>query len=480
MTPRTLSAGAAIALVLVAGTAATPVLAQQGDGAAASPQPAHDARDEQLSAMRAELAALKEQVAQLEQRLANASAPASSSPERNASPAPAVADAGGADAAAPVGKAVEAAPAIAFKGAPEITATGGWSFKPRGRLQFDGGVISAPGSVPALEGFGSIVRRARLGVEGTMPGNLGYRFDVEFPRGEAELFDAYLTYSRDGLVLTVGQHNNFQSLEELTSSLFLSQLERAAFTDAFGFERRLGVSVQYGKDAWLVQSGLFTDNAASLPDKNWSTDTRVVFAPKLDGWQAHLGGSIHYSDLAIGTPLRDRERPLVNFTDVRPIDTRAIDASSELGRGLELALQRGPLHLAGEAFWQSVERPGPVADPTFFGAYAEIGLFLTRGDARGYKAGRFDRIRPERPVTDGGPGAWQINLRYDHLDLSDSGIVGGQQDAVLGSLIFTPTDYTRLMLNLGFIDYADAVVRTEAGEPIDSARFAAMRAQIDF
>jgi phosphate-selective porin OprO/OprP len=33
--------------------------------------------------------------------------------------------------------------------------------------------------------------------------------------------------------LVVGQHNNFQSMEELTSSLAISFLERAAFTDAF-------------------------------------------------------------------------------------------------------------------------------------------------------------------------------------------------------------------------------------------------------
>ena len=45
--------------------------------------------------------------------------------------------------------------------------------------------------------------------------------------------------------------------------------------------------------------------------------------------------------------------------------------------------------------------------------------------------------------------------------------------------VLTPTDYTRLMLNLGYIDYTDAIVRTEGGDPVEHASFAAMRAQIE-
>ena len=470
MSLRSLSHGVSITLALASSALAMPLAAQQ----AGTAQPSA----EEVDSIRAELGALKARMEELERRLAELPVASDAASAPPAGPAPTLASAP--QDAASAKPAAKEAPAIAFKGAPEIKGPDGWSFKPRGRLQFDAGAIAASGSVPALEGFGSIVRRARIGVEGTMPGNLGYRFDIEFPRGNAEIFDAYLTYSSDGLIVTVGQHNNFQSLEELTSSLFLSHLERAAFTDAFGFERRLGVSAQYGKGAWLVQSGLFTDNAASLPNKNWSTDTRLVYAPKIGAWQAHFGGSVHYTGLGAGTQIRERERPLVNITDVRPIDTRAIDANAEFGRGLELALQRGPLHLAGEAFWQTARRPGSSPNATFFGGYAEVGLFLTQGDARSYKAGRFDRVRPIRPLNDGGPGAWQINLRYDHLDLSDEDVRGGRQDAYLGTLVFTPTDYTRLMLNLGYIDYTDAIVRTEAGDPVEHASFAAMRAQIDF
>ncbi|HAV79428.1 MAG TPA: porin, partial [Erythrobacter sp.] len=42
--------------------------------------------------------------------------------------------------------------------------------------------------------------------------------------------DAILSYEDGPLEVAVGQHNNFQSLEELTSSLHTTFIERAAFT----------------------------------------------------------------------------------------------------------------------------------------------------------------------------------------------------------------------------------------------------------
>jgi phosphate-selective porin OprO/OprP len=82
---------------------------------------------------------------------------------------------------------------------------------------------------------------------------------------------------------------------------------------------------------------------------------------------------------------------------------------------------------------------GPT--PTFFGGYAEVGWYIT-GETRGYRNGAFDRTRVLRPLSAGGPGAFQVNLRYDRLDLSDAGVTGGSQNAYLASLIWIPSDYT--------------------------------------
>ena len=257
-------------------------------------------------------------------------------------------------------------------------------------------------------------------------------------------------------------------------------MERAAFTDAFGFERRVGLSAQFESGAVLVQGGAFTDNVADLSNENWSVDGRAVFMPKLGETQLHLGGSLHYADYEAGSELRYRQRPFVHFTDERFIDTGSFGAASELGMGLEAAAIRGPFHAAAEGFWQKADRPGALADPTFFGGYAEVGMFLTPGDSRGYKGGTFDRVKPANPVGEGGFGAVQVNVRYDRLDLVDAGLIGGTQDGYAVSLVWTPTDYTRLMMNYGRMQYDNAALPAAGGDSSYGVDAFGVRAQIDF
>lgn len=428
---------------------------------------------QELAAMRAQMAAMASRIDTLEAQLATARAPADA--------ATTAAEAASTSAAA----AVEAAKAepdtkISWKGAPAIEGKGGWSFKPRGRLNYDIGFTNVPDSTGRPEGFGNEARRIRLGAEGTMPGGFGYKFEVDFAGGDAEITDAILTYRDGPLTFNTGQHNNFQGLEELTSSRFSSMIERAAFTDAFGFERRVGASVQYADGPILAQAGLFTDNIDALSNKNWGADGRIVFAPKMGDAQLHLGGSLHFADLQTGSTVRYRQRPLVHFTDQRFVDTGALGAARETGYGLEAAAIAGPFHAAAEGYWQHLTRPGALSNPTFFGGYAEVGYFLTGGDTRGYKGGTFDRVKPKNPVNKGGFGAVQVNLRYDWLDLVSSGVVGGKQAGYEASLVWTPTDYTRFLLNYGKLRYTNAVYPAAGGDRLYGVDAMGMRVQVDF
>src|SRR5690606_26808614 len=116
--------------------------------------------------------------------------------------------------AAAAGLAVEAAGAgdakpwakVAWKGAPEIAGEGGWSFKPRGRMQLDGGFVDGPGG-SGTHGFASELRRVYLGVDGAMPGGFGYRLEADFAGSEVQLTDVYMTYKADdALTFTAGYH----------------------------------------------------------------------------------------------------------------------------------------------------------------------------------------------------------------------------------------------------------------------------------
>lgn len=371
------------------------------------------------------------------------------------------------------------APQIAFKGTPEIKGEGGWTFKPRGRLQYDAGTVSAPDGA-GDEGFGSEARRARLGVSGKMPGGFGYKFEVDFAGNDVSVTDALINYKAGDVTLTAGQMNTFQSLEELTSSLHTSFIERAAFTDAFGFERRVGVAAELATGDVRVAAGLFSDNMEDLSNRSWSADSRITVSPKMGDAQLHFGGSIHYADLESGDTVRYRQRPLVHFTSDRYVNTGNFAANSEFGLGAEAAVIAGAFHAVAEGYWQNVSTPTGIEDPTFFGAYAEVGYFLTSGDTRGYKSGKFDRTKPANPVGEGGIGSVQVNLRYDRLDLNDAGIIGGTQDGYFASVVWKPTDYTMLLLNYGKLDYSDAALPATTGDTDYSVDTVAVRAQIDF
>ena len=413
---------------------------------------------DELAAMRAQLAAMNARIDQLEGELAATKTEA-----------------------AEAGQVVDApAPAADSEPVSTLAKSDGWSFKPRGRLMFDAGFTNAPDSTGASDGFGNEVRRARLGASGDMPGGFGYKFEVDFAGNEISVADAILSYENGPVEIAIGQHNNFQSLEELTSSLHTTFIERAAFTDAFGFERRLGASITYARGDVLAQAGVFTDNLEDTDSKNRGADARIVFMPKAGDTQLHFGGSFHYNDLDDpAAQLRYRQRPLVHFTTQRFIDTRSMGADSETGYGLEAAAIAGRFHAAAEGYWQSVDMPGVADDPTFFGGYVEAGVFLT-DDTRGYKGGKFDRTKPSSPVGEGGIGSVQFTLRYDHLDLNDAGIVGGRQAGYFAALVWKPTDYTALMLNYGRLQYTDAILPTAGGDTSYGVDAIGMRAQIDF
>ena len=376
---------------------------------------------------------------------------------------------------------VEPAPATS---APEASSGSEWSIKPRGRLQVDVADVDAPAAIPG-DGFGTEteIRRAYLGVDGTLPGNVGYRIEADFAGESVQFTDVYLTYKpADGLTLTLGQHKPFSGLEEQTSDLFTSMLERAAFNSAFGFERRIGLSGAYSRGDLLVQAGAFTVHTADLDadDDSYGFDGRVVFSPQVGPGELHIGGSAHLRELRgddAGT-VRYRARPFAHTTDTRLVDTGSIAASGERSFGAELAYITGPFHATLEGHRITALRPGQ-SNPSFWGGYAEVGMLVTPGDQTGYRGGTYDRIRPANPVTEGGIGAIQLNARYDRLDLNDGPITGGMQQALGLSVVWVPVASLRFVANYGRLWISDAAIPagTDRDYRVDTL---GVRAQFDF
>ncbi|AZS22468.1 hypothetical protein CSW63_18615 [Caulobacter sp. FWC26] len=438
----------------------------------------------EVAALRNEIASLRAQLQTMERRLdAVSSAPQATAP---VTPSPVTAGASAPSAPKPAPASTE----ITWKGAPQL-ASGGRSFKAKGRIQVDVGQVDAPdGLTDRGLGYGAEMRRVRLGGEGGLGSGVGYKLELELSDNTVDLVDTFVSYKTGPWLLAAGNQNQFQSLDELTGDSVGSFMERAAFTDAFNFERRLGASAQYEKGPWLVQAGLFADDINALSnssdgpaggDENnsYGVDGRTVYAPKLGEAQLHLGSSAHWRTLkrVADAGTRYRQRPYVHTSNSRLIGTAALPVDEEVHYGLEAAFISGRWHGAAESHWQEASLKTGTR-PTFFGGYAELGYFLT-DDTRGYKAGQFDRTKPSKPLGGGGVGALQINVRYDYLDMNDRGVVGGKQDAWLAALIWQPVEYLRFNLNYGLLSYQDATPLRN-GDRDYKVNVAGARMELDF
>jgi phosphate-selective porin OprO/OprP len=379
--------------------------------------------------------------------------------------------------------------------APGLLAAGG-RVTPRGRLQLVFGPVDGPRlDLPANQaelGPDTRGRRGYFGIDVTAPGGWGARIEADFAAKPISLTDAYIFYKpRKELTLTAGHHKPFWGLEEMGSDNFTSFQERAAFTTAFGFERRIGLSAAWAGKDFLVQGGVFGDDASSLGfppsdtvvprdvDESFSVDGRAVYMPKVAGGQLHLGASLHYRGLRNLETARYRARPFVRTTDIRFVDTRNIaGVDGELGIGAELAYLKGPLHLAGESYWQKALRPGQ-ASPTFNGGYVEAGYVLT-GESRAYRTGAFDRLSPKKQLGKGGFGAVELNARWDWLDLNSGAIVGGRQDMAGVSLVWVPLTHLRFIADFGHFWIKDSPVTANGGQRDYEVDSFGLRGQFDF
>lgn len=360
----------------------------------------------------------------------------------------------------------------------------GFELRPRWRVQYDVGKISVPDKVNAPGmGWNDILRRAYIGVDAKFGGGISSRIEMELAGDNPEFTDAYVSYDTKNLNLTLGQQKVFQSLDDLCSDLNTSFLERAAFTQAFNFSRRTGLTATYKKDAFVFQAGVTTDSLVQLndvKDNSLGVDGRVVWAPKMGNTQFHLAGSVHWRDRNdfADVTTRYRARPYVRTTDTRFVSTPQLYVDQELSYGVEAAAVKGRFHVTGEGHWM---RPSVIdgSNPTLWGGYAEAGFFLT-DDSRPYKAGSWGTIKPKTPFGEGGIGAVQVNARYDYLDLNSSGYTGGKQSAIIGGLTWIPIENVRLSGNYARLKFKDARIAATDGDRNYSGDAILFRVQVHY
>ena len=350
-----------------------------------------------------------------------------------------------------------------------------------GRLMIDYDIVDI--KTPDVSVNASEVRRARLFAKGKFGDAISYKFELNHATGDdIELTDGYLQFKPEGqnLFVTVGQHRTHNSLDETTSSRFISTIERASLTDAFELNRRLGITVGALGDNYTLKAGLFGDSVsgAAFDKDGHAASARFTYLPyEFEDTLVHIGGSWRYrngsdsQDDTVNDGLRYRQRPYAHtlgsdntdgvLSSGRIVATPRFAKSDNLFMIEGLAIHKN-MWAAAEYSILNANGAAGNADGDFSGGYIEAGYII--GGKRSYKksAGSFDRSKVDNPVGSGGMGALALVVRYDTLDLQDGPYLGKLDTIVLGA-DWLPTKQTRFRINYFNSDATNGAAKSASG-----------------
>ncbi|MCZ6574763.1 MAG: porin, partial [Planctomycetota bacterium] len=355
------------------------------------------------------------------------------------------------------------------------TADGSFKLRIGGRLMIDMWAIDADDELKAIAGDPDIgqdrifIRRARLGAQGTIYGKTEYKLEVDFARVNlVALQDAYIGLKKvlAGDWLRVGHLKAPSGLETLTSSRYITFMERATAVQAFALDRFLGVSWK-GSYGEIEAQKRFTVSlsfgrptipgfAEFLGEDGATFVGRVtMLALYQENEQGptllHLGVNLQLRFPDAGT-VQFRARPNVG-RGTRVLDTGPIPADQATVVGFEIAFNHGSWSAQGEFFLAMVDALDG-SSPAFSGWYVQVSYWLT-GEHRPYNSSNavFDRVKPQHNYgQEDGKGAWEVAVRVDSSDLDDGAVMGNKGLTYYFGVNWHLNPNQRIMFNRVFSD----------------------------
>lgn len=310
------------------------------------------------------------------------------------------------------------------------TNDGRFQFRLGGRIQYDWVVWGDDSELAESVGGpilnGTEFRRARIFVQGYMYEKIEYKMQFDFAGGEVAVKDLYFGIRHPTFGFRMGHMKEPFSLEELTSSKYITFIERG-LPAVFDSERNsgfmlhgnvIGGNFNYGVGFFrdtgddgigVRREGYNVSGRFAGPLVNEDEGRRVI----------HVGGSAVFQN-GDGSAQVFRQRPEVHLSP-RFISSGSIPTEGVAVFGLEGAVVAGSF--SAQAEWKAAPvRSDEAGDPTFSGWYAFGSYFLT-GESRPYDESLFERLRPRRNfLEDGGLGAVELAVRYSTLDLTVDGV----------------------------------------------------------
>ncbi len=374
-----------------------------------------------------------------------------------------------------------------WKGAPQFQ-NDSLTFKVRGRVYMD--VVSQEVDRETGADFSSQVSRvrtARLGVEGTWNQNWAYKAEASISSGggTTQWEDLILEYKpNDNASIMVGNFKTV-SLENISSSRYITFMERGAFNDVIDAGRVMNISAKMNGENWTAQVAVAGDSLNSADPAVVGTaggseaialTGRVTWAPVItDNQTLHLGLWGRQRDRGDSAAFNYQVRNNTNYGS-RYVTSGAIGDSDTM-IGVEALWIAGPFSLQGEYADIGVTRTtGVEQDARAY--YAAASWFVT-GEKRNMdvKKGELGRTKILSPVTAGGWGALELAVRYDNTDLTDFTGIGtaGEYKAWTLGATWYPFPYVRFMTNYTQSQNQNPAVGGDVD--VDTLQF---RAQFDF
>jgi phosphate-selective porin OprO/OprP len=342
-------------------------------------------------------------------------------------------------------------------------------------------------------------------------------------------------FADDPLMLQIGNSYEPMGLETVTSTNFIDFNERSMAIVAFAPLHHIGVAAGAHGDNWSAKGGVYTTSpsdkamspAAGIPVPLWVSSNagwvatgggqyydiagRITYAPiKEQDRLLHLGLSSRYqrpndatadSDqrvLALGSNIKTEPgiigENLLGTTDLSCGVVNGVAGKCTkdvLDYGAELAVVYGPISLQAEYMGAHYDRKqgsilaaqvagvfAPGGTSLDFNGYYAYGTWYLTGESRAesynvanLNGATFEQIKIKNPVSAGGPGAWEVGLRFDTLNLNNgpyqgsyyqnllalaptaathaavanAGVIGGRESNMTAGLNWYPEKGFRLM-----------------------------------
>jgi phosphate-selective porin OprO/OprP len=373
------------------------------------------------------------------------------------------------------------APVINTKGKLEIAShDGDYKFRVGGRLQAD--VTAAVGDntfADSGDGGGDVVsefRRARLYASGVLDSVWKFKFQYDFTdSSEDGIRDAYLSYTgMKPIEFTFGHHKVPFSLEELTSSKYISFIERSQFVNAIAPGRRYALTAKsYFADRFTVAGSVHLGGASEeTSDDELGYTARFTYSP--------IHEKNHMLHLGLGIDHTTSKNNLLSDFDGEPEVHPGADLLDDNGdAGYEEATRYvveasgyyGPFALQAEYAQAELKDSNIGHADSDYTAWYIYGSYYLTGESRRYnwKKSSFSQTKVISPLSKGGWGAWELGLRYSGGEFDDGGTnTTDEADVLTVGLNWYPSNNVRFSANYVNVLDANEYATSELADDLDT------------